>query len=58
MSFYDLFLNYRKQYEQRFVLHKILLLVPMFSVICLIATLNPLFTKMYLDFTKVFIKHF
>lgn len=51
------FLNYRKPHEQRLII-RILLLVPIFSVTCLMATLNPSFTKIYLDFIREFYEAF
>lgn len=51
------FLNYRKPHEQRLVI-RILLLVPIFSVTCLMATLNPSFTQIYLDFIREFYEAF
>ncbi|CAL9736326.1 hypothetical protein MOSE0_J07184 [Monosporozyma servazzii] len=51
------FMNYRNPHEQRLVV-RILLLVPIFSITCLSATLNPAFTKIYLDFIREFYEAF
>ncbi|CCK69243.1 Hfl1p KNAG_0C01300 [Huiozyma naganishii CBS 8797] len=51
------FLNYRKPNEQRLVI-RIQLLVPIFSVTCVIATIHPVWCQLYLDSFREFYEAF
>lgn len=60
ISIYCIFkqlINYRKPYEQRLVI-RILLLVPIFCITCLAATIKPQFSRIYLDFIREFYEAF